>query len=89
MAIDERIFSVVFLPDGRPAPAVLTDAETIELLRLDAQTGSRTLKYYRDEGLLVGVRIGRKVRYPLSEVMRFLGEKVSVCKSNGLTGRMS
>lgn len=67
--------SVVFLPDGRPAPAVLTSDETIELLRLSAQTGARTLKYYRDEGQLKGIRIGRKVRYPLSEVMRFLAEK--------------
>ena len=75
MTFAEGTLPIIFLPDGRPAPAVLTADETIELLRLDAQTGLRTLKYYRDEGLLTGVRIGRKVRYPLSEVLRFLSEK--------------
>ena len=79
--------SIPFLPDGRPAPAVLTADETIELLRLDANTGARTLKYYRDEGLLVGIRIGRRVRYPLDEVMRFLAQKAAKGRSNGLGSR--
>ncbi len=89
MNIDEQILSVVFLPDGRPAPAVLTAAETIELLRLDGNSPERTLKYYRDEGLLIGVRIGRRVRYPLNEVMRFLAQKVVLSKSNGFAGQHS
>lgn len=67
---------IPYLPSGKPAPAVLTASETIELLRLESDSGERTLKYYRDEGLLVGIRIGRNVRYPLDEIMRFLAQKV-------------
>ena len=89
MDIVEQTFSVVFLPDGRPAPAVLTADETVSLLRLDNANPLRTLKHYRDEQLLVGVRIGRKVRYPLDEVMRFLAQKVAKSKSNGLIGQRS
>jgi len=70
-----KFSSIPFLPSGRPAPAVLTDQEVIELLRLDPKSGHRTIKFYRDEGLITGIRIGRHVRYPLSEVMRFLAEK--------------
>ena len=82
--MNEQALPVVFLPDGRPAPGVLTADETIELLRLDGNHPERTLKFYRDEGLLVGVRIGRKVRYPLNEVMRFIAQKVVKSRSNGL-----
>ena len=71
----QKLQSIVFLPDGRPAPAVLTAEETISLLRLDNKNPGRTLKFYRDEGLLVGVRLGKRLRYPLAEVLRFLVEK--------------
>lgn len=77
MTLDEQLFSVVFMPSGKPAPAVMTSAEVIKFLRLDADKGLRCLKYYRDQEQLIGVRIGRKVRYPLSEVMRFLAQKVA------------
>jgi len=70
-----KFSSIPFLPSGRPAPAVLTADEVIELLRLDGEHPERTLKFYRDEGQLQGIRIGRHVRYPLAEVMRFLDEK--------------
>ena len=86
---NEQMFSVAFLPDGRPAPAVLTADELVSLLRLDNANPLRTLKFYRDEGLLVGIRIGRKVRYPLDEVMRFLAQKVALSKSNGFEGQRS
>ena len=66
---------VLFLPDGRPAPAVLTAEEAVELLRLDNGDPLRTLKFYRDEGLLTGVRIGRKMRYRLCDVENFLARK--------------
>ena len=87
--IDEQRFTVVFLPDGRPAPAVLTADETVSLLRLEGKNPERTLKFYRDEGLLCGVRIGRKVRYPLNEVMAFLAQKAVLSKSNGFVGQRS
>ena len=76
MNSEQQLFSSIpFMPSGRPAPVVLTVDETIELLRLDGEHPERTLKFYRDEGLLKGVRLGRKMRYPLDEVMRFLSEK--------------
>lgn len=73
---------VVFLPDGRPAPAVLTADEAAALLRLDGAHPERTLKYYRDEGQLTGIRLGKKVRYPLFEIMRFLSEKTAESRSS-------
>jgi len=75
-----------YLPSGRPCPAIMTTAEVIELLRLDGTKGERTLKYYRDEGQLTGVRLGRSIRYPLDEVLRFIHEKVNKSKNVGLTG---
>ena len=63
------------MPDGRPVPIVLDDKELIILLRLDDQ-GPRnarfTLKYYRDKGLLRGVRLGKRIRYTRDEVLKFL-----------------
>jgi hypothetical protein len=87
MDIDEQLFSVVFLPDGRPAPALLTADETVSLLRLDNGNPLRTLKFYRDEGLLVGIRVGKKVRYPLTEIMMFLAQKAAKSRSSGLCSR--
>jgi len=73
---NRQFVSVAFLPDGRPAPLVLTAAETIQLLRLGGNNPERTLKYWRDEGQLQGVRLGRKVRYRLVDVQEFLARKV-------------
>ena len=76
MLSDKEHFGLVmFLPSGRPAPAVLTAEETAELLRLDNGDPMRTLKYFRDEGQLVGIRLGRKVRYRLIDVENFLAKK--------------
>ena len=68
--------SIAFLPSGRPAPVVLTASEAIELLRLDGKNPERTLKFWRDEGDLRGIRLGRKVRYRLVDIERFLARKV-------------
>lgn len=83
MRDDNELLSVVFMPNGRPAPAVMTADEVAELLRLDGPSPERTLKYYRDQGELTGFRIGRKVRYPLAEVMVFLAQKAAKAKSIG------
>ena len=63
------------LPDGNggytPCPGLLTEEEAIRYLRLDVngpQNPSGTLKYYRQKGLLRGVRIGRNLRYPRKEL---------------------
>jgi len=83
-----RQHSIPFMPDGRPCPGVMTSDEVILFLRLDGH-GERCLKYYRDENLLTGIRIGRRVRYPLDEVLRFINQKVKENRHNGLTGQMS
>ncbi len=70
-----KLVPIAFLPSGKPAPVLLTSEETIEMLRLDGNSPERTLKFYRDEGLLRGVRIGRKMRYRLCDVQLFLAKK--------------
>jgi hypothetical protein len=71
----EKIAQISFMPDGKPCPVVLTGEETAELLRLDIGDPMRTLKHYRDEGQLIGFRLGRKVRYRLLDVLDFLSKK--------------
>lgn len=74
-----------FMPDGNgglcPAPAVLTQEELIRFLRLDEPGGpakpAETIRRYREKNLLRGIQIGRTVRYPLAEVLRFLAVKVA------------
>lgn len=68
--------NVVFFPDGRPVCEVLTEQDVIEFLRLDDGSNhpKTTLQYYRSEGLLKGVKIGRKLRYTKTELLRFLEE---------------
>jgi hypothetical protein len=75
MDVEQRI-SIPYMPDGRPAPAVMTADEVAAFLRLDGNA-IRTLKYWRDQGVLRGVRMGRKIRYPLGEVMRFIDRKLA------------
>jgi hypothetical protein len=67
--------NVIFFPDGRPVPEVLIEKDLIELLRLD-EDGPKdphlTIQYYREKGLLRGIRIGKRMRYTKQEVIRFL-----------------
>ncbi len=63
------------LPDRNgtfiPCPELLTEDEAIRYLRLDIngpKNPSGTLKYYRDQGVLRAVRIGRNLRYPRMEL---------------------
>ena len=72
---DKIIQQIPYLPDGRPAPVVMTAEETAEMLRLDNKDPMRTLKYFRDEGQLCGFRLGRKVRYRLDDVLVFINKK--------------
>ena len=91
MNLDSQTFPVVFLPDGRPAPLVLTADETASLLRLEGDHPQRCLKYWRDAGELKGVRLGKRIRYPLFEVLRFLTARTqetgSVCLASRGPGR--
>ncbi len=65
------------MPSGKPCPAVLTGDEVIEFLRLDGNNPERTLKFYRDERQLKGVRLGRRLRYRLVDVISFLEQKAA------------
>ena len=67
--------NVVFFPDGRPVPEVLTERDLIELLRLDEdgpKVPALTIQYYRNKGLLKGIKIGKRIRYTKQEVLNFL-----------------
>jgi hypothetical protein len=68
-------FPIIFMPSGKPAPAIMTAEETAQFLRLENGDSLRTLKYFRDERQLVGFRLGRKVRYRLADVLEFVAKK--------------
>ena len=70
------------LPNGNskftPCPDLLTEEEAIRYLRLDVDGSSdpeRTLKYYRDKGQLVAIRVGKKNRYRRQDLVDFLARK--------------
>jgi hypothetical protein len=69
------------LSDGNggfaPCPDLLTESEAIRFLRLDDNgcNSKRTLKYYRDSGRLIAIRVGRENRYRLDDLRNFLTEK--------------
>ena len=68
-------YGVSFFADGTPVPELLTEDEAIKFLRLDAdgpQHPDLTLQYYRDKGQLKATRVGKKLRYQKTELLRFL-----------------
>ncbi len=71
-------FSVPLMMPGttsEPVPYVMTESELIRFLRLD-ETGvadpSRTIRHYREKGILRATQIGRQLRYSLPNVLEFL-----------------
>lgn len=67
--------TLAVLPGGdggfTPCPELLTETEAIRYLRLDVNGPANpkgTLKYYRDQGVLRTIRIGRNLRYPRKEL---------------------
>jgi len=68
---------VSVLPDGNggftPCPELLTEDEAIRYLRLEGDKNPlRTLKYYREKGLLRATTVGRHLLYRCIELDRFL-----------------
>ncbi len=64
-----------FMPDGSPVPMLLTESEAITLLRLDIdgpKNPEQTLQYYRQEGLLRATKVGKRLRYTKTELLRLL-----------------
>lgn len=69
--------SMSYFSDGTPVPELLTEDETIKFLRLDdgeTKKPTLTLQYYRSEGLLRATKVGKRLRYLKSELLKFLNE---------------
>lgn len=78
------------LPDGNggstPCPELLTVEETIRYLRIERDRHpSRTLKYYREKGLLRATNVGRHLFYRRVELDRFL--ELQTVGNNGTNRR--
>ena len=74
---EQNHVSVVFLPGDPPTPCpeVLTEEEAIRYLRLDTVSikhPADTLYRYRDQGLLRGTQISRRIFYRREELDRLL-----------------
>jgi len=66
---------ISFFPDGTPVPDLLTAQEAIHYLRLDIDGPKNphlTLRHYRDHDLLRATRVGKKLRYQRTELLKFL-----------------
>ncbi len=70
--------SAPLMMPGSPSehvPYVMSEAELIRFLRLD-ETGvadpKRTIRHYREKGILKATQIGRQLRYSLPNVLKFL-----------------
>ena len=70
-----------YMPDGSThAPLVMTTQEVIELLRLDTidtKHPDQSLERLRAQGLK-GIRIGKAVRFLLTDVLAFLDARSRV-----------
>ena len=66
---------IAHMPDGQPAPAVMTPEDAAAFLRLKAKDVRSALRTLRGKGLRT-VMFGGEVRYPLSEVMAFVEREV-------------
>jgi hypothetical protein len=65
------------IPDNNggyhPCPELLTEQEAIRYLRLqEDRNPKRTLRYYREKGLLRATMVGRHLLYRRVELERFL-----------------
>lgn len=71
-------FPILYFPDGKSVPPVLTTEELICLLRLDVdgpKNPKDTLEYYREKKLLRGIKVGQNMRYYLPDVLEFLSNQ--------------
>lgn len=65
------VFITPCMPDGSPAPYLLTFDELVTFLRIQTRFPKDTIAYYRKLGLRP-VQVSRRVLYPLSNVLQFL-----------------
>lgn len=75
--------STCYMPDGSPVPELLCEREAIAFLRLDIDgpdDPARTLKHYRDKGLLHPTRIGKQLKYSKKSLLSFIDEMTDRAK---------
>ena len=68
---------VIYFPDGKPCPPVLTQDEVIQLLRLDTlnvRFPEQTLRRYRDQGLKA-IQLSKGVFFRLESVLGWLEQQ--------------
>ena len=68
---------VPLMPDGKPAPTVLLEADLIKFLRLTElgiKNPANTLRYYREHGKLQATKIGNRNCYTIQTALEFLKE---------------
>ena len=73
-------------PGAKPQPrrGLLTEQEAIEYLGLEnLPNPSRTLRYYREKGVLRGTKVGRRLCYLIIELDRFLQLQTGIGKRSG------
>ena len=66
---------VAFMPDGKPAPAVMLEKDLIRFLRLKelgVKNPVNTLRYYRERGKLRATRIANRNCYTIGSALEFL-----------------
>lgn len=60
-------------PAAEPVPYVMVEGDVIRFLRLDqAPNPDRTIRRYREKGILRAVQVGKNVRFLLPDVLAFL-----------------
>lgn len=64
--------SIPCMPDGRPAPWLMTREELAEFLRIDVKHVRHSIDRLRSMKGLEAVQIGQRVLYPLSSVLAFV-----------------
>jgi hypothetical protein len=70
----ENLRVQAFMPDGTPAPYVLTPELAVIFLQFDGEVKNpeNTLKYYREKRMLKGTYYGKRCRYSLKELCDFV-----------------
>lgn len=68
----------IYMPDGRPAPLVMTPEEAGKLLRIEGVNVQTTLDRYRKEGRLRGTQVSGRVLYTVPEILAFLKKQTEI-----------
>ena len=64
-----------YMPDGQPAPAVMTAKDAATFLRITAKDSQDALRTLRKKGLK-GIMLSGRILFPLPEVVAFVEREV-------------